>query len=506
MKKSFVLLIVLLALSVGTVCMAQTELLKEKDQVNFTEKILYGDQSIVEGVTVEVKNYYSYQMYWDSVYTIGQVPDVHTEYQFYPWDVNEYAYEYPNAFGMIDYREDSFQEVYAKEDMAYLEGLGLAWRELYDQTGAGEEKTISIQLGDYLDYYTFGIDISASTGKDEIPFVLFLQESELRNDLKDYASNRNQVKKLEKQLSYLEKFQEFFKIPVIDGEVHKLALRKDDEGKVIGSASSCVTGGSGSGNIQIPEFPIESECDYFYFVTITAMSESDCYFTFNPYTYRGKLVDTSEIPGGYGIYHFPYDAEKGEIYPEELRMVYALDLQEEVYHMCMDYGEKNLFLFTIKNEQLYLSIIDLETMTLRDKMAIGNKEYGLSLWVYEGYVVLEAEELILLTMDENGNYIKQFSIADEKLYDRIESVAKENGVILFWEDSVFDWNGETLIFSGHLFSGFPVCGFYVAAVDTEGLQYCATYESSLMTAPSDEYARCRPVNKNPITIYFADTP
>lgn len=509
MKKSFILFIVLLALSVGTVCMAQTELLQEKDQVNFTEKILYGDKSIIEGVTVEMKNYYPYQMYWDSVYTIGEKPKVQTEYQFYPWERYENNYELPRAFGMMHDSEDAFLETYAKAELSDLEGLAVAWRELYDQVGAGEEQTITIQLNDYLEYYTFSASFSSPT-ESGIPFSLHLWEKELRENLKVYAGKRDQIAKLEKHLSYLEAFQEFFKIPIVDGEVHKLAMRKDNSGKVIGSAIASATMGSGTGTIDIPNFPVFSETDYFYFSTITAMTETDCYFTFDPYTYQGKVVDTSQIPGGYGIYHFPYDADKGEIYPEELRMVYALDpKEEEVYYMCMDHAEKNLLLFTIKNEQLYLSVIDKETMTLRNKLEIGNQEQGVSVWVYEGYVVLEAEELILLTIDETGNYTKQFSIPDEMLHDRIKGAAEENGAWLFWGDTEFDWDGETLVFAGFLhLEASPSCGFYVAAVNTEGLQYCATYESSLMTARRvyGKYAACQPVGEKPVTIWFADTP
>jgi len=84
MKKSFVLLLALVVLVSGTGCFAQSQLVKEKDQVHYTENVLYGDKSVVDGVTVEADISYDYYLYWNTRYQIGDTPKEETEYTFYP--------------------------------------------------------------------------------------------------------------------------------------------------------------------------------------------------------------------------------------------------------------------------------------------------------------------------------------------------------------------------------------------------------------------------------------
>ena len=74
MKKSFVLLLALVIFVSGTACYAQNELLQEKDKVYYEEKVVYGDKSVVDGVTVEVNSHYNHNLFWNTVYKIGEQP------------------------------------------------------------------------------------------------------------------------------------------------------------------------------------------------------------------------------------------------------------------------------------------------------------------------------------------------------------------------------------------------------------------------------------------------
>ncbi len=65
--------------------------------------------------------------------------------------------------------------------------------------------------------------------------------------------------------------------------------------------------------------------DHFNFDTISCRTADAVYFTFDPHTEKGKLVDLSRIPGGYGIYRLPYDREQEIFLSEKLEMIYALD-------------------------------------------------------------------------------------------------------------------------------------------------------------------------------------
>ena len=83
MKKSFVLFLAILVLGAIVVYFGQSNLLAEKDNVKITETILYGDKSMVEGVTVELHNHYETQVFWDTTYVLGEEPKADTEYTFH---------------------------------------------------------------------------------------------------------------------------------------------------------------------------------------------------------------------------------------------------------------------------------------------------------------------------------------------------------------------------------------------------------------------------------------
>lgn len=56
------------------------------------------------------------------------------------------------------------------------------------------------------------------------------------------------------------------------------------------------------------------------------------------------MVDTSLIPGGYGIYRLPYDREKEIFLSEKLEMVYALDPEKQYTDIYASPDGAKLFL------------------------------------------------------------------------------------------------------------------------------------------------------------------
>ncbi len=106
----------------------------------------------------------------------------------------------------------------------------------------------------------------------------------------------------------------FFRIPILKNEsmgyrVTRYTQAQNDTYRPDGWNS--LVGGPGS--------------DHFNFDTISCRTDDAVYFTFDPHTEKGELVDLSKIPGGYGIYRLPYDREQGIFLSEKLEMIYALD-------------------------------------------------------------------------------------------------------------------------------------------------------------------------------------
>ena len=510
MKKSFVLLLSLLVLGIAVVCFGQTTLLAEKDQVEFIETVVYGDKSIVDGVTIEMENNYEEYLFWNSTYVIGETPQIQTDYRFY------YSRQYENSDGYrgnmyfnVDYYE-SLDWGYWEDEYVPETGLALAMKELYEETQPGEEKSKFIYLKDYMEYYTFSFDLNSAFTEEErgTSLDVMLQESVL----KDYVENgeargysKERVEEAKQQLEWLQMFYDFFKIPVMEQDAAVIQLKKDADGNVLGWGMATASMGSGTGEAEIPSFPENDEYDSFYMSTTSVVTNKECYFTFNPRTEKGNVVDTSQIPGGYGIYYFPFDTQKQEIYPEQLAMVYALDPQIYVYNMDLDEKHGNLLLFTMEEGIIYMSVIDIETMTLTEKFEISTEEIGIGFHkIYEDYMVVDAAELLVFEIDADGNCKKVLTAPREELNEY--QVDKEGVTYLPNWDTEFDWNGEKLVFANYIFNEehYPEASFYVAAVDETGLVYLGTYQSSLRSTHSYEvnleyayeYSHVRPESGN----------
>ncbi len=491
MKKSFVLLVALIVLISGTAYYAQGELLKEKDQVHFTEKVLYGDKSVVEGVKVDTNISYESQLFWHTIYEIGNEPKEETEYKFYPTKFSGQEYQYAGSLSFNMDGTDTMSNDF-KSDRTYY-GMEKAMKELYDRTAPGEEESAVVYLKDYMEYYTFihdinfpyisGVNVKEYNHHGYWRFHDLLDDIENLEEYPPSKENQKQLEDLKKILKDVETFQEFFKIPVLETEAYKISIRKYEDGDIMGMGVSSLRSGSATGEIDIPDAPNVEGLDSFHFGVSSVFDNGDCYFTFNPHTETGKLVDTSLIPGGYGIYHLGYDIEKGTIDLANMKMVYALDPQNEIEDIRIDESGKNILITTSDVTTRYMQVVDRESMTLVDVFNLGDKENYFSIWNFEEYMVIRAENIMVFEYGENGRYTQALSVNMEAVDEKI-TACSPGADFLNW-NSAFDWDGETLLIANQVmlsdedFRGTRTCNFYVAAVDETGLLYYGEYVSTL---------------------------
>lgn len=523
MKKSFVLFLAIFVLGVAVIGFGQSSLLAEKDNVKITENILYGDKSVVEGVTLELQNHYENQIFWDTTYVIGEKPKTNTEYTFHQAKQSSFPRRW---YGNIYFNDDRHSAAFdSNSNWIPPEGIALAVKELQDSLGASEKRTETVFLKDYMDYYSFRVSFQTPYNDDESNNMRYhyeLTESFLREELyvaeesvgNNYNYSEGVLGQLRKELGWIEAFHDFFKIPVLENDATIISIEKDENGELIGWGMSSAGGGFGSGNIDIPYFAESENYDSFQFNTYYFVGDGDVYLTFGTHSYNQKVVDTSHIPDGYGIYHFPYDLEKEEIYPEQLQMVYALDPNIEVVDLTRDARGENLLLFTIEDTELYMSVIDIETMTLVDKFGISESREdvcGLDYYVTEEdyVVILTYGDVIVFSIDESGKYTKEFEVSHEPLNAFLTEDDIYNYAYLQYGTG-FDWNGEQLIFADNLYNvnGYIGTNFYVGVMDANGLQYFATYDTSLQSSVSKDengydtytYPHVRPVDYEAIEV------
>ena len=466
MKKVLALIAVLLIASVGIFCAVGATVNKDKDTVVITENILYGDKSAAEGITIKNQTRYDRHLFWDTTYTIGEPAKYDTEFWFSavelrrnnPRNHMKIALEIDIAYGCDFYKPAEEQP-----------GIERAYKELYDAAKPGEELKRVIRLKDYYEYYPIGIEI-------DLPDTYWhgfahenLHWTEEHNDYK-YVWNA---------------FNEFFKIPVPEDMIMEISISKGhNSNESTGIGSSFV------------------DKDSYYMSTVSTYSDSKCFFTINNRTNGGKSVDTSLIPGGYGIYAFSYGGEakkksKTGIDMDSLKMVYPLDEETVVVHLSMNTEKTKLLLLTNDGEELLLTIIDATTMTELQKLSLGAgdlyeiREYGAEHEFYEGrefgsFIVLylRGNKICLLVENKEGEYEHKFTV------DSAE-VKVMNSDFVYWKYPSINYDGKRLVVVDYLFTGpynnIPSCGYDVAVYEESGLTYYAEYGSSLSTHPYTDW-------------------
>lgn len=504
MRKSLALFLVLLVCVIGGTCYVSADLLKEKDNVQIAETVILGDKSVVEGVTVERNVKYDTHIRWNTTYVVGEEAKCDTIYTF-----DEQGKLYEENIRRYEGIELHTNVIRAFEDASEkaedLTGVDRAMKELFDETEPGQENSKIIDLKDYLDFYEYEITI-------ELPGDIthhFLNREELEESLAYYGNDKNYwgslyLEELKEELHILETFTEFFKIPVIDNHLYEIAVSKDKDGNLYGWSYGTANGGGSSGNVSMGSTLTDS--DSFNMWAISAFTEDMCYFTFDPYTDNGQLVDTSYIPGGFGIYQLPFDKENGTIDVDNLRLVYALDPTEDILNLHYDERRNTLLLLGHKDAETgyQMTVFDADTMEVKQEVFYSDDGYGAGIYMGDDFIVLETmDDVIVLSVEENGTYQKELE-CDIKCLKEQTSVE-----YLDFARMDFDWDGGKLIFAGALndrtsYRYYQSCGFYLAVYDKTGLIYYGEYVSSLDAESNignyDYNFVCRPTENDPIKI------
>ena len=418
-----------------------------RDDVVFTENVILGDPSMVEGVQVEVTAEWDNRLFWQSVYTAGEDPAMRTEYTFAERKI------YPDPpFQPSGVRMETVIEPYIPYDIfenpdVQLDGIAQKYYDLAQRTPAGGYGEETILLSDCMEYY---------------PLSLSIEVGEYRTI---WSSEWEQEHFTDAQWELYEIFSDYFKIPVLEGETYDIHLSKNETGDV-----NTMGGGSG-------------DADGYYMFTWSVVTEDACIFTFNTDTQLGNTIDTSHLPDGYGLYRMPYtyDGEDMETFSiGEIEMVHPLETGITIEQInLIDRGSKvELITCEADSTTIVYYLFDAETMELLQTFSF-DKNY--LYYVYHN----DAQGLTLLIFDDKLVLLQKNT---EGLYDIVLDV--ENGADLFYEifsnNLSFTFDGENLLICTVLqtqrsYMEYESAGFTLAAYNSDGMYYLAKYESSLAT-------------------------
>ncbi|MBR7020901.1 MAG: hypothetical protein IKI15_07585 [Lachnospiraceae bacterium] len=215
-----------------------------------------------------------------------------------------------------------------------------------------------VRLSDYVKYYPILDTMELPAPRDDIytdrQFVEGKPLKPAGNIIRgtDQYEEREESEKYdapENRFDYSEvkeiarKFEEFFRIPVI----------AEDERRLEGS--------NDYGYPEIEQVAVGKDCYEPKFTS--SVTEEAMYFTFNTHTDGGSVVDTSLIPGGYGIYRLPYrvDREAGTttVLIDDMKLFVPLSPEADHVDIMIDNDQKNMMIYYSLNGVDQVQFIDL---------------------------------------------------------------------------------------------------------------------------------------------------
>jgi hypothetical protein len=463
LKKSAVFALLLLILAVAGTWAAGVTIHAAADQVALTRRDIYGEVDAARGLTVTLNSVYRNRLLWTT--TASALEAEGTKFTYSPTRITQTdtpSYSGLEMYTQVDLGADP-------SDGVTLPGLDAAYEELSAATPAGQEAEKTIYLRDYLDYYPLSLQL-------ELPNYWGILDSQSSPAMQQAQQP-------------LQTIQEYFKIPVLEEEQCQITLGKSEEGHAWHWGFSSAEG------------------DSYNMWTLSAVTSDACYFTFNTLTQEGKVVDTSALPDGYGIYRLPYETDRdGNTCPlaEELEMVYPLEPGTDLLDLHVSPEEDCLLLHTAQNGRYLLTVIDLADLSTRQILDVAPFDREESSWrLYkEGDFLVAAiggNTLAVLPRQADGSYT---------LAHLWDAWPPEQGDLAFstWNVAL-DYDGERLALAGILDDEegyqWDTCNYYLAVYQGEGLVYYGEYLNSLYTSGQDledyEYA-CRSRYTTPLEL------
>ena len=347
-KTLMIFLALVLVCGCGTALAAQA-VSTSREEILFQEHIFSGDPAAADGLTVQLKTGMRYKLNWESTVQFS-AQDYRTETSFRFLPAGQAKQPEMSYRGV----EINFYHDAATTGSDDVFGFSTAYQSLLDTLSPGESGSRTIRFADYYDEYPFEFYI-------DLPGVRYgtLAGWEDASEDSDWPGERAQAA-----------LGRFFRIPVLQDEYVELGIDKNMDGS--GSARSISS---------------VREGDRFWMNVESVITDDTCFFWFGNRTDKDRLVDTSRIPGGYGVYMLPYgplapDAEasafyggnENEVYTDRLTCFFPVDPETRIEHLGLTPDKTRLLLHTVENNTYYVTLIDCKTGDTLQKLAVSDFE------------------------------------------------------------------------------------------------------------------------------------
>jgi len=442
MKKALSITCVLLAVLIAATAAVTAVIMSGKDKISVTQQTLYGDESAACGITLDIDTNYRRYLFWNTRYSVDAADVVQTDYTFY--DIQQ-RFEHVDNSHPMEMQDD----IKYGFDTSLNGGITKAYNQLYNEVKPGEQKEIEVALSDYYDYYPLAVFINLPGNyMGWSSHVLYSNDESLKAD----------------HGRYITPFTEYFRIPVLPESCLTISIGKSISG------NSVSTGGGYTGS------------DHFEIYTHSVQTDDAFYFVFDAHTNADRLVDTSLIKGGFGIYKLPYisSGDGYEVCVDSMQTVFTLDPNAYIIELEISDDGRLMYLYTVENGIYTLTLIDASTYEQVQKLYIGKageQESRYSHYCGDGFIafMLDRFDLYVYTENPDGTYALSFKTEIDRHEEEIYYLTKS--------DLFLNCDGERLVVckldtDKTDYSTYSLC---MMVYTKNGLEYRGRYTPSLMS-------------------------
>ncbi|MBQ3136198.1 MAG: hypothetical protein IJB74_01815 [Clostridia bacterium] len=468
MRKTLALFLTVFIIALSLYTCVSASVNSEKENVTIHENYIYGDKRFAEKVEVNFKAQYYDNLLWDINYNIAE-NKAETKFSLYRDGIpNEYdATNYLTLTGGFwNYSTSGF----LGEESFFSE----AFKDLVKDAKPYEEVKKTISVSDYLDYYPLSVEIN------------FPNKYSLDSSLGYYETD---------SYNLVSALSDFFKIPVLKNHLLTISATVNESGNIFQSGSESVA--SAEENSIYDEFSIYGS---------SVITEDKCLIYFSNKSYMGKNVDTSKIPGGYGIYCLPYSyTEEGRRVTFDysaLSNVFSVESNHEITQLKLSADGKSVYMVTEENEECYLTVIDTENYAVLQKIKVStnkNQSAGFG-YIENSFAVINLyhenlqSRFNLYTIDNNGLFVKEFTALThhEDKIDGSENIRYPGSDIYEHSNIDVEWDGENLYVTNDFDESVGMvrdrnAGFSLSVYNKYGLQFFGNYYTSLTSGYDGMY-------------------
>lgn len=440
MKLSRWLILLLALLSVGLLTGANLTILDTADQVTVEREMLAGDPEAADGVELALPLTCNDQLFWVTTFPADRPEETSTDFSYTltqdlrtkPWVGQPLSVEIADAF----YWGETQDSPHTLLDSWFLQAQ--------EATPAGTEATVSFRVRDYFDTWPLRIT-------SDLPDVIY--------NLQMGNSSLTQL------------FQDYFAFPVPDDAAITVTVHSSGGT----SYSSCTP--------WIDSYSVLCGDTILFALTNTAtLAVRD-----EAGNYQQTTLDGSHIPGGWGIYRYTPGSEDTV---GTLETLWSLPDGAEILEFWGTEDEADFFLLTQEEGQLRLRVFDGDGNLRQslDLLPFSEEESYMQTYKGDGFFVP------IVYGSRTTGHCYRFPVVCRQpegwalAFVGDDRQAEELGYGGFsWADNSYSslamaFDGARLAIRDSSYSVADGDPFWLAIYSKDGLDYLASYQSSLLLA------------------------